>query len=69
MVEEMAIEQDVDGRPTGPASSVRYRDFFKLFVKAKGTKEVLAIAFFLAFGVGCVVGVVSRVKRSQLPWL
>jgi hypothetical protein len=35
-----------------------YKSFFKVFVNAKGSKEILAVAFFMAFGIGCVIGVV-----------
>jgi hypothetical protein len=35
-----------------------YKSFFKVFVNAKGSKEILAVSFFMAFGIGCVIGVV-----------
>jgi ABC-type nitrate/sulfonate/bicarbonate transport system permease component len=41
------------------SASLSDKGFFKVFVNAKGSIEVLAVSFFLAFGIGCVIGVVS----------
>jgi hypothetical protein len=43
-------------------SQLSYRTFFKVFVNAKGSKEILAVSFFMAFGIGCVIGVVRLLK-------
>ena len=64
--DENSLENDTNGEslaasPNTPA--LGWVQFFRAFLRTRGTKAIVLITLFYALGVGCVIGVVSTKRQ------
>ena len=63
--DENSLENNTNGdslaSPNTPA--LGWVQFFRAFLRTRGTKAIVLITLFYALGVGCVIGVVSTKRQ------